>query len=65
MARKFDQTKYDDRKAKITAAKNAVATLDTIIASVEGANTAQTQTAIRQIAQHQRAIIRIVAGQVI
>jgi hypothetical protein len=61
----YNATKYAERKTKIQAAKNAVATLDTIIANVEGANIAQSQTAIKQIAQHQKALIRIVVGEVI
>lgn len=58
----FDRSEYDDRKQKLQAARNAVSTLDTIIASVEGSTAAQTQTAVKQVAQHQRAIIRVVAG---
>lgn len=65
MAHKFDQTKYDDRKAKIQAAKDAVATLDTIIANVEGSTVAQSQTGIKNLARHQKAIIRVLVGEVI
>lgn len=65
MAHKFNQSKFDDRKAKLQAAKNAVVTLNQIIANVEGSNITQSQTAIKNIATHQKALIRIVAGEVI
>lgn len=65
LVHKYDSTKYADRKAKIQAAKDAVSALDNIIANVEGSTVAQSQQAIKQLAQHQRALIRIVAGEVI
>lgn len=62
---RFDQTKFSDRKAKVQAAKDAIANLNNIIGSVEGANIAQSQAAIKNVAQHQKALIRIIVNGVV
>jgi hypothetical protein len=61
---KFNPSKLADRQSQITAAREAVAALDTIIAGVVGSTTAQTQNAIKSIAQHQKALIKITVQQV-
>lgn len=65
MAHAFDQTKYDDRKAKLAAAKAAVANLNVIINNIDTATTAQLKGALKDIATYEKHLIRIVAGEVI
>jgi hypothetical protein len=62
MAHKHNPASYTDRQTVITAARNAIARLQQIEANVEGANTAQTQTAIKDMAGYERHLIRLVVG---
>lgn len=60
---KFDPTRLADRQANLAVAREAVNTLDTIIAGVVGGTALQTQQAVREIAKHQKALIKVVAGE--
>lgn len=65
MAHKYDPTKYADRQATIQAAKAAVANLNVIIANADTATTAQLRQGLKDMAQYEKALIRIVAGEVV
>jgi hypothetical protein len=61
-----EQAKEAERQESETArddAKRALATLDTIIAGIDGATLAQAKTAIKQLAQIQRHIILATVGR--
>jgi len=60
----FDRQKYDDRRSRRAAAKNAVEDLDTVIAGVEGSTARQTQTAVKQIARNQQRLIALIVGSI-
>ena len=62
MAHKYDPTAYADRTATIAAAKAAVTRLNQIIAGIDAATTAQIKTAIADMANYERHLIKLVAG---
>jgi len=63
MAHIYNPTEHADRLAVIAAAKNAVTRLNEIIATVDGANTAQLKTALKDIATYEKHLIKLVAGR--
>ena len=60
---KFDPAKYATRKTRLEAARTAVTRLEQIEANIEGANLANSQTAIKDMATYEKHLIRIVAGE--
>ena len=56
---RFNRSDYEARKAQRTAAKNAIARLQQIEDHIEGSSAAQTQTAIKDLANYMQHIIRI------
>jgi hypothetical protein len=68
MAHVHDPVKFServtDRDAILAAAQAAVTRLNAIIANIDGYNTAQLKTALQDVAQYERSLIRIVARQV-
>lgn len=65
LAHKFSRPDFDQRRALITAARNAIATNQTTINAVVGSTVTQSQNAIKRLAQHQNGIIRAVVGEII
>jgi hypothetical protein len=62
MAHKHNPTDYSNRQTVITAARNAITRLQQIEAGVVGANIAQSQEAIKDMAGYERHLIRLVVG---
>ena len=62
MAHKYDPTAYTDRTATIAAAKTAVTRLNQIITNIDAATTAQIKTAISDMANYEKYLIKLVAG---
>ena len=56
--------RVNDRDAMIAAATSAVARLTEIVANIDSYTTAQLKTALQDIAQYERSLIRIVARSV-
>ena len=56
--------RVNDRDAMIAAATNAVARLTEIVQNIDSYTTAQLKTALQDVAQYERALVKIVARMV-
>jgi len=57
---RFSREDYEARKAQRNAAKNAIARLKQIEDHIEGASAAQTQTAVKDLANYMQHIILLI-----
>lgn len=60
MPHRIDPTKISDISQARTAVKAALARLDQIVAGIDGATTAQTKTAIKDMAVYLKHIIKVI-----
>jgi hypothetical protein len=65
MAHRFDPVYYQDKVAQIASAKDAIGTLNTIIANADTATTAQLRSGMKAMAKYEKALIKITVNEII